>query len=130
METAISTHAPDERMVRIPGGTFTMGSDRHYPEEAPAHRVRISGFWMDQVWEWTTDWYQPGHRVSDGACCSLEPVGPALGQRDPAAPDIPMRAVKGGSFLCSRNFCARYRPAARSSQAVDTSACHIGSPED
>ena len=26
-------------MLRIPGGTFRMGSDRHYPEEAPAHRV-------------------------------------------------------------------------------------------
>jgi formylglycine-generating enzyme len=35
-------------MVWIPGGTFLMGSDRHYPEEAPAHRVTVSGFWMDQ----------------------------------------------------------------------------------
>jgi formylglycine-generating enzyme required for sulfatase activity len=34
-------------MIWVPGGTFTMGSDRHYPEEAPAHRVRVSGFWMD-----------------------------------------------------------------------------------
>jgi len=28
-------------MVRIPGGAFRMGSDRHYPEEAPAHRVTV-----------------------------------------------------------------------------------------
>ena len=34
-------------MVRIPGGEFTMGSDEHYPEEAPAHRVSMDGFWMD-----------------------------------------------------------------------------------
>jgi formylglycine-generating enzyme required for sulfatase activity len=34
-------------MVWIPGGTFMMGSDRHYPEEAPAHRVTVDGFWMD-----------------------------------------------------------------------------------
>ena len=34
--------------VWIPGGTFLMGSDRHYPEEAPAHRVRVNGFWMDR----------------------------------------------------------------------------------
>jgi sulfatase modifying factor 1 len=34
-------------MVWIPGGTFLMGSDRHYPEEAPAHRVRVDGFWID-----------------------------------------------------------------------------------
>src|SRR5882724_10220231 len=34
-------------MIRIPGGTFRMGSDHHYPEEAPAHEVRVDGFWMD-----------------------------------------------------------------------------------
>lgn len=34
-------------MVWVPGGRFLMGSDRHYPEEAPAHPVTVSGFWMD-----------------------------------------------------------------------------------
>jgi formylglycine-generating enzyme len=36
-------------MVRIPGGTFLMGSDKHYPEERPAHRVTVDGFWMDRT---------------------------------------------------------------------------------
>jgi formylglycine-generating enzyme required for sulfatase activity len=36
-----------ENMVRIPGGTFLMGSDKHYPEEAPAHRVSVNAFSMD-----------------------------------------------------------------------------------
>jgi sulfatase modifying factor 1 len=35
-------------MVSIPGGTFWMGSDRHYPEEAPAHRASVAPFWMDR----------------------------------------------------------------------------------
>ncbi|WP_445292042.1 formylglycine-generating enzyme family protein [Bdellovibrio sp. GT3] len=35
-------------MVWIPGGLFKMGSDHHYSEEAPAHRVKVDGFWMDQ----------------------------------------------------------------------------------
>ena len=35
-------------MVRIPGGKFRMGSDSHYPEEAPAHSVRVNGFWIDR----------------------------------------------------------------------------------
>jgi len=37
-----------ENMVPIPGGTFTMGSDAHYPEEAPAHRVSVRPFHMDR----------------------------------------------------------------------------------
>ena len=36
-------------MVWIPGGTFRMGSDHHYPEEAPAHRVSVDGFWLDRT---------------------------------------------------------------------------------
>ena len=35
-------------MLWIPGGTFLMGSDKHYPEEAPAHKVSVGGFWMDR----------------------------------------------------------------------------------
>ena len=34
-------------MIWVPGGTFRMGSDNHYPEEAPAHAVAVDGFWMD-----------------------------------------------------------------------------------
>jgi formylglycine-generating enzyme required for sulfatase activity len=39
---------PFPDMAWIPGGTFMMGSDRHYAEEAPAHRVSVGGFWMDK----------------------------------------------------------------------------------
>ncbi|PWK68472.1 formylglycine-generating enzyme family protein [Aminobacter sp. AP02] len=36
-------------MLWIPGGTFRMGSDRHYAEERPAHRVSVDGFFMDKT---------------------------------------------------------------------------------
>src|ERR1700691_3648039 len=36
-------------MVFIPGGTFRMGSDKYYPEEAPVHRVTDDGFWIDRT---------------------------------------------------------------------------------
>ena len=40
--------APESGMVWVPGGEFLMGSDGHYPEEGPAHRVRVDGFLMDR----------------------------------------------------------------------------------
>ena len=43
------TDSPYPDMVRVPGGLFLMGSDHHYPEERPAHRVRVDGFWMDRT---------------------------------------------------------------------------------
>ena len=39
---------PAANMAWIPGGTFRMGSDEHYPEEALAHNVTVGGFWMDR----------------------------------------------------------------------------------
>jgi sulfatase modifying factor 1 len=42
-----SPHHPD--MVWVPGRTFRMGSNRHYPEEAPAHLVTVCDFWIDQT---------------------------------------------------------------------------------
>jgi len=45
-----TTEAPAQRlgMEWIPGGTFTMGSERHYREEAPPHLMTVEGFWMDR----------------------------------------------------------------------------------
>ena len=40
--------AARENMSWIPGGRFLMGSDHHYPEEAPAHAALVEGFWMDK----------------------------------------------------------------------------------
>jgi formylglycine-generating enzyme len=40
--------------------------------------------------------------------------------------DADGRVVKGGSFLCADEYCARYRPAARRSQPVDTGMSHLG----
>jgi formylglycine-generating enzyme len=48
---AISAESPSRHpdMIAIPGGTFRMGSDKHYPEEAPAHRVTVDPFLIDRA---------------------------------------------------------------------------------
>jgi len=40
---------PARDMVWIPGGSHPMGSNDHYPEEAPAHTAAVEGFWMDRA---------------------------------------------------------------------------------
>jgi formylglycine-generating enzyme required for sulfatase activity len=48
--TAAAIEAPSlADMSFIPGGAFLMGSDHHYPEEAPAHHVTVDGFWIDRT---------------------------------------------------------------------------------
>jgi formylglycine-generating enzyme len=46
---AESVASPHPEMVWISGGVFRMGSNDHYPEERPVHRVRVDGFWIDRA---------------------------------------------------------------------------------
>jgi sulfatase modifying factor 1 len=85
---------------------------------------------IGNVWEWTCDGYSlpSSRRAGEEGCCT-----PARSEaHEPECYDlksaarIPHKVVKGGSHLCSASYCMRYRPAARSPQAIDTSTSHIG----
>jgi formylglycine-generating enzyme required for sulfatase activity len=43
-----------------------------------------------------------------------------------AGPTGPSVVIKGGSYLCAPNYCARYRPAARQPQELSLGASHLG----
>lgn len=76
------------------------------------------------VWEWTKDWYKVGH---DGKNHQVNPtVSNPKDSFDPREPGVAKHVIKGGSYLCAPNYCSRYRPAARESQAPDTGTSHIG----
>jgi formylglycine-generating enzyme required for sulfatase activity len=85
---------------------------------------------IGNVWEWTCDWYGARHSTaaSVGCCHPRNPRGARRGESvDPDAPGhIPRKVIKGGSFLCSANYCRRYRPAARVPEAIDSSTSNIG----
>jgi formylglycine-generating enzyme required for sulfatase activity len=40
---------PFPQMKHVPGGTYRLGSESHYPEEAPVHAVELDPFWIDQA---------------------------------------------------------------------------------
>jgi formylglycine-generating enzyme required for sulfatase activity len=76
------------------------------------------------VWEWTQDWYQLGH---DRQAHQVDPVmNSEKASFDPRDPGVAKHVIKGGSFLCARNYCSRYRPSAREAQSPDTGTSHIG----
>jgi sulfatase modifying factor 1 len=64
----LRTDLTAEDMVLIPGGTFLMGSDHHYAEEAPAHRVTVDPFWIDVTpvtnWQFAAFVAATGHRTT------------------------------------------------------------------
>ncbi|MFP3465847.1 formylglycine-generating enzyme family protein [Leifsonia sp. SIMBA_070] len=98
------------------GGTSPVGS---YPANAFG-LVDMTG----NVWEWTSSFFTPRHLPAGRGSVDAG-ARPLLFASDPAA-DPPRRALKGGSHLCSPDYCLRYRPAARSPQTEDTSMTHIG----
>lgn len=73
------------------------------------------------VWEWTSDWYDPTYYSKVAEQPQLNPGGPQQ-----ALNPLNEKVIKGGSFLCSASYCASYRISARMASAMDSSAEHIG----
>jgi formylglycine-generating enzyme len=111
----------------------------HFPEKntredgfdrlAPARSFPPNAYGLHDmignVWEWCGDWYRPDAYRGAGSTVLVNPTGPDAGF-DPNEPYQPKRVTRGGSFLCSPNYCSNYRPSARRGTAVDSGMSHLG----
>ena len=79
------------------------------------------------VWEWCADWYHAeafAMRTAEGEPV-INPTGPER-SFDPAEPGTPKRSTRGGSFLCTDQYCTRYMVGTRGRAEPNSGALHIG----
>ena len=74
------------------------------------------------VWEWCADFYRPDYYASSPR---RNPPGPG-DSYDPQEPGLVKRVQRGGSFMCSDNYCTGYRVAARMKGTPDSGTFHCG----
>jgi sulfatase modifying factor 1 len=92
--------------------------DDGYAGTCPVDAFPPNGFGLYSItgnaWEWCADWFSTDYHCTAGRD---NPVGPPTGST---------KVMKGGSFLCHKSYCNRYRVAARSSNTPDSSSSNSG----
>ena len=79
------------------------------------------------VWEWVSDWYRPDYYAQLAATGSVarNPHGPDV-PFDPDEPREKKRVHRGGSFLCTDQYCSRYMVGTRGKGEITTGTNHLG----
>ena len=79
------------------------------------------------VWEWVSDWYRPDYyrELAGGSAVSRNPRGPDV-PFDPSEPTEKKRVHRGGSFLCTDQYCSRYAVGTRGKGEITTGTNHLG----
>jgi formylglycine-generating enzyme required for sulfatase activity len=125
-----------------PGGKFMANTFQgHFPDKntaedgytttAPVASFPANGYGLydmsGNVWEWTSDWYRPDYYQLLAASGEVlrNPQGPA-DSFDPGEPGVPKKVQRGGSFLCTDQYCSRYMVGGRGKGDPDTGTNHLG----
>jgi formylglycine-generating enzyme required for sulfatase activity len=129
-----NTFRPDGRwMANSHQGHFPdhdTGAD-HFQGPAPVASFPANGYGLhdvaSNVWEWVSDWYRPDTYATMAARRGVarNPTGPDT-PWDPAEPGTRKRVHRGGSFLCTDQYCTRYMVGTRGKGEPDTGTDHLG----
>ena len=98
---------------------------------APVAQYPANGYGLHDmagnVWEWVSDWYRADHYAERAAAGGVvrNPQGPDS-SLDPAEPSELKRVHRGGSFLCTDEYCTRYMVGTRGRGEVSTGSNHLG----
>ncbi len=120
-------------MANIYQGQFPMrgSADDGYVGIAPVSQFPPNPYGLHDmagnVWEWCADLYHPDYYATIAASSAVirNPQGPSV-SFDPAEPSASKRVHRGGSFLCSDQYCTRYMVGSRGKGEVSTGSDHLG----
>jgi formylglycine-generating enzyme len=104
-----------------------------FPGTSPVGSFPPNGYGLydmaGNVWQWCSDWYRPDYYALLSAASknapSANPTGPDSAY-DPDEPQVAKRVMKGGSYLCTDQYCGRFMPGSRGKGDPDTPLNHVG----
>jgi formylglycine-generating enzyme required for sulfatase activity len=125
-----------------PNGKFMANTFQgHFPDKntgedgyittAPVASFPPNGYGLydlsGNVWEWTADWYRSDYykTLADHGGVARNPQGPS-DSFDPGEPGVAKKVHRGGSFLCTDQYCSRYMVGGRGKGEPDTGTNHLG----
>lgn len=102
-----------------------------YVSTSPVAQFPANGYGLydvaGNVWEWVSDWYRPDYYSVLAAKNEIarNPQGPES-SFDPDEPGSLKRVHRGGSFLCTEQYCSRYMVGTRGKGEINTGSNHLG----